>query len=266
MEAARVAALRGHQVTLVEASKALGGQLNLAKRAPFRVTIGDIADWQERQLNKLGVEIRLNTYFSDEDVLAQNAAAIIIATGSSPRMDGVFLSEPSVPIVGINHDYVMSSHDVMGNPSRRLSGRAIINDDVGHYEGIAVAEFLLSRGAAEVVYVTRFASLAPQMEAILIGGPARLRLYATGRFRLLPDSSILRLNADQSVEISAAMNTRRETVEAELVVLISHNSCNRAIYDELLDRHSRMMLIGDAKSPRYLETAIKEGNLAGRAL
>ena len=266
MEAARVAALRGHKVTLVEASKALGGQLNFAKKAPFRVTIGDIADWQERQLYKLGVEVTLNTYFESQDVLAEKADAVIVATGSSPRMDGIFLSEPSLPIAGLDQHFVVSSHDVMSNPPKNLSGKVVIDDDVGHYEGIAVAEFLLSRGVEQVIFVTRFASLAPYMEAILIGVPARLRLNRTGRFRLLPDSSILGISGNGTVEISAALGTRQELVEAQLVVLISHNRCNRTIFDELQGRQPRIELIGDAKSPRYLETAIKEGNLAGRAI
>jgi len=58
MEAARVAALRGHKVTLVEASSTLGGQVAIARRAPRLHSIGDIAFWLEQEIYRLGVEVR----------------------------------------------------------------------------------------------------------------------------------------------------------------------------------------------------------------
>src|SRR3546814_574310 len=71
MEAARVARLKGHRVTLVEASQNLGGQVAMAKRAPFLHTIGDIAYWLEQEIYRLGVEVRNGTYIGDIEIICE---------------------------------------------------------------------------------------------------------------------------------------------------------------------------------------------------
>jgi 2,4-dienoyl-CoA reductase-like NADH-dependent reductase (Old Yellow Enzyme family)/thioredoxin reductase len=263
MEAARLAALRGHRVTLVEASPNLGGQINLARRAPYRHTIGDITHWMERQVYQLGVDVRLGTYFEADDVVAYGADGIVLATGSRPRMDGVSLLDPSVPTSGIEQVHVWSSHDLMSSQTRRVHGTAVVSDDVGHYEAIAVAETLLDRGAEEVIFVTRLHSLAPQLDPAFTAEPAKKRLFGTGRFRVLPNSAITRIGEDE-VEISLFLGSRRERVRAAIVVLVSFNRCNNEIYEAIRDRHPDVQLVGDALSPRYLEEAIRNGNLAGR--
>ena len=81
-EVARVAAERGHNVTLVEASGELGGQFRLAGLQPRRSQITDYIEWFERQLNRLGVDIRFNTPFFAEDIIEFNPDAVVLATGS----------------------------------------------------------------------------------------------------------------------------------------------------------------------------------------
>jgi len=88
MEAARVAALAGHKVTLAEASHSLGGCVNIAKRAPYRLGIGDITEWLERQIYKLGVNVELSSYMTADEVMTIAPDAVIVATGSLPRING----------------------------------------------------------------------------------------------------------------------------------------------------------------------------------
>ncbi len=73
LEAARVAAERGHRVEVVEASAAVGGQFRLAGLQPRRGQILDLLDWYERQFDKLGVRLRLNTFLEAEEVAAHPA-------------------------------------------------------------------------------------------------------------------------------------------------------------------------------------------------
>jgi len=85
LEAARRAAFAGHKVILSESKGRIGGQLRLAAMMPKRHEIGDIIPWYERQLNKLGVEIRLNAPVG-EDLLGQIAPEVlVVATGSLPE-------------------------------------------------------------------------------------------------------------------------------------------------------------------------------------
>ena len=88
LEAARVAAERGHQVTLVEASDRLGGQFRLAGMQPRRQQILDYLDWQERQLTRMQVVVRLNTPMDADEVRAFGADVVILATGSQPTGEG----------------------------------------------------------------------------------------------------------------------------------------------------------------------------------
>jgi NADPH-dependent 2,4-dienoyl-CoA reductase/sulfur reductase-like enzyme len=87
MEAARVAAERGHKVSLLEAGARLGGQVLVAASASDRKDLIGIVDWRVDELARLGVEVRLNTYADAEIVLAEEPDAVIIATGGIPDME-----------------------------------------------------------------------------------------------------------------------------------------------------------------------------------
>ena len=84
LEAARVAAERGHKVVLFEAANQLGGQLLLAVRATWRRDLIAIVDWRTAELARLGVEVRLNTYATADDVQREKPDAVIVATGGVP--------------------------------------------------------------------------------------------------------------------------------------------------------------------------------------
>ena len=164
MEAARIAALRGHHVTLAEATGTLGGTINIAARAPTRHGIADIVMWQAATLERLGVTISYNTYVDADDTMLGGFDAVIVATGATPRMDGVQMSNPGEPVRGIDHAKVVSSRALLTDRSRDWGRRAVVIDDAGHYEGIAAAEHLVSLGL-EVAYVSRHVSFAPKVES-----------------------------------------------------------------------------------------------------
>jgi len=113
MEAARVAALRGHQVTLAEATTELGGMVNFAAKLPKRHGIADLTVWLEAEIYRLGVDVRLSTYLEAGDVAAFGADHVIVATGSSPRMDGVQVTNPGLPAQHMKQSHVLSSVDLL---------------------------------------------------------------------------------------------------------------------------------------------------------
>lgn len=271
MEAARVAALRGHHVTLAEASIDLGGALRIAARAPQRHGIADIAVWLEQEVYRLGVDVRLSTYLSADDICGMAPDAVILATGSMPRMDGIQLSHPGEPIAGIDRPQVLSSWDLLLERPPRAVKSAVVIDDVGHYEGIAAAEHLVAQGA-EVHFVTRHTAFAHQMEAALSAEPALQRL-ARGRFTLHLRTRALAIGHDD-VELLPgflpAGGPGAFRVPADRVVFISHNQPNRDLANELADALAgsgiALQVVGDANSPRFLPVAIREGRLAGMAV
>lgn len=234
MEAARVAALRGHTVTLAEAADDLGGTLRIAARAPQRHGIADIAVWLEQEIYRLGVDVRLSSYLSADDIRSLAPDAVILATGSLPRMDGIQLSHPGEPIAGIERPHVLSSWDLLLERPPRPVKSAVVIDDVGHYEGIAAAEHLLAQGA-EVHFVTRHAAFAHQMEAALSAEPA-LQRFARGRFTLHLRTRALAIGQNDVELLPAylpAGGPGAFRVPAERVVFISHNAPNRELASEL---------------------------------
>lgn len=267
MEAARVAALRGHTVTLAEAADDLGGTLRIAARAPQRHGIADIAVWLEQEIYRLGVDVRLSSYLSADDIRSLAPDAVILATGSLPRMDGIQLSHPGEPIAGIARPHVLSSWDLLLERPPRPVKSAVVIDDVGHYEGIAAAEHLLAQ-RAEVHFVTRHAAFAHQMEAALSAEPA-LQRFARGRFTLHLRTRALAIGQNDVELLPAylpAGGPGAFRVPAERVVFISHNAPNRELASELATSGIPLQIIGDANAPRFLPVAIREGRLAGMAV
>jgi 2,4-dienoyl-CoA reductase-like NADH-dependent reductase (Old Yellow Enzyme family) len=264
LEAARIAALKGHRVILAEASDDLGGAVSVARRAPRRIGIGDIVDWLSREIYRLGVEVRTGTYIEADDVRTIAPDVVIVATGSSPRMDGrQYLSQGHVAS-GIDLPHVLSSHDVLLSPKERSFGaRALVYDDAGHYEAIAVAEFLVDRGVA-VTFATGHSHFAPGVEASLTAEPALERL-AKGGFRLETYARLVSVEAKRAT-LEHRYGGEAFTVEADTVVFVSHNTSNRALTEALGEWPGKVIAVGDARSPRYLQTAIREGHMAARGI
>jgi 2,4-dienoyl-CoA reductase-like NADH-dependent reductase (Old Yellow Enzyme family) len=264
LEAARIAAMGGHDVVLAEATSDLGGCLNIAKRAPRRIGIGDIAEWLEREVYRLGVDVRLSTFVTADDIAAIGPDVVIVATGSSPRMDGRQFLSPGMATSGMDADHVVSSHDLLMDRTNRDWGQsALVYDDTGHYEGVAAAEFLIDKGIA-VTFVTGHKSFAPGLDASLSATPALERL-AEGDFKLVTYGTLENIG-EETAQVSLRYGGDPIEVAADTVVFISHNATNRDLLDALQDFDGPVIPVGDVRSPRYLQTAIREGHMAARGI
>ncbi len=160
LEAARVAAARGHEVVLLEAAGQPGGQIRLAARARRRSELIGIADWRIAQCHKHGVEIRCNQLAEAEDVLAESPEVVIVATGGLPNTG--FLER--------GEDLVVSSWDILSGDARpgapgaqsASDAEVLLFDDNGAHPGLQAAEALAEAGARlEIVTPERF--FAPEI-------------------------------------------------------------------------------------------------------
>jgi 2,4-dienoyl-CoA reductase-like NADH-dependent reductase (Old Yellow Enzyme family)/glycine/D-amino acid oxidase-like deaminating enzyme len=166
LEAARVAAERGHAVVLFEATEKAGGQILLAARSPRRRDLIGIVEWRLTQLERLGVEMRFSTLAAEGDVCSENPDVVFIATGGVPNTD----------LLAAGNDLVVSSWDVLSGQVKP-AGRALVFDDNGAHPGMQAAEMLAEAGAAvELVSPERF--FAPEM------GGLNHALYARAFHRL----------------------------------------------------------------------------------
>jgi 2,4-dienoyl-CoA reductase (NADPH2) len=101
---AATAAERGHRVVLFEAGDALGGQINLARRIPGKQEFDELLRYFTRRLEKGGVEVRLSTRATAEELLAEGFDRVVVATGIKPRVP---------EIAGGDHPKVLSYIDVI---------------------------------------------------------------------------------------------------------------------------------------------------------
>lgn len=265
MEAARVAALRGHDVILFEAQPDLGGTINIAAKLPTRHGIADIATWLEAEIYRLGVDVRLSTLAGKDDIMAENPDAVIIAAGSLPRMDGLQNSNPGEPIEGVDAPHVLSSMDLLIGGRNRKGSSAVVLDDTGHYEAAGVADLLVGEGA-KVTFVTPFNAFAFKVESALQTEPVLERMAkAKGEFILLTRHRLKKIDQDR-VEIAPTHDGPSFSVPGETVVLVTPNMPLRDLYEELEGEVDALILVGDAHSPRTLQKAIYEGHVAARGL
>ncbi len=134
LEAARVAAERGHKVVLFEAAPKPGGQIRLAAQTTWRKDLIQIVDWREAELDRLGVDLRCNIYAEAADVLAENPDHVFVATGGLP-------SEQSFP----GADLAVSCWDILSGDVR-AEAQVLICDHTGRHEAVATADLLSARG------------------------------------------------------------------------------------------------------------------------
>ena len=145
LEAARVCGLRGHQVTLFEKNKEVGGQINLAKRASWRGELAGVTTWLYEQVRKLNIDVRLGISAEIDDVLSENPEMVVIATGGKPNK-GIISGD----------DLVDSSRDVLaGNID--IKKNVLLFDNHGGHQGLCCAEVLLEQcEQLEIVTPDRF--------------------------------------------------------------------------------------------------------------
>ena len=261
MEAARVAALRGHNVILVEAMADLGGTLRYAGMAPTRQQFHDYIHWAQTAVYAAGVDVRLSTYLTEEDIAGIAPDHIVLATGAEPRVDGVQLSHPGEPFEGSGLGHVISANELFADPNRQATS-ALVVDETGHYEALAAAEYLLSRGVA-ITLVTRHQSVAPRMEGPHMIEPFLERM-ADKSFEYHVRTRVLKVDG-QSAVIQSIHEGPERRVNADLVVHVSLNRPRDELVPGLEASGVPYIYVGDAMSPRFLVAAVSSGNAAGRA-
>ncbi|HBM60778.1 MAG TPA: N-methylproline demethylase [Citreicella sp.] len=154
LEAARVAAERGHAVTVFEAADQPGGQIRLTARQERRREMSSIIAWRFEQCEKLGVQFRFNSFADGNDVLATDPSEVIIATGGLPHTE----------VLETGNDLVVSAWDILSGDVKP-GQTVLIHDDAGDHAGLMAAD-LLSESGSVVEIVTPDRSFAPEVMAM----------------------------------------------------------------------------------------------------
>jgi N,N-dimethylglycine/sarcosine dehydrogenase len=254
MEAARLAAERGHRVTLLEASDALGGQVRVAALAPHRGEYGRSIAWLARQLGRLAIEVRLGTEATVEALLAARPDAVVVATGATPR---------AAAWPGADRAHVVTAEAVLlGRVAVRPGQRCVVVDDEAHMRGPGAAEALLDAGG-RVEVITRETMVGLDIDPTL--RPALYRRLFTKGVVLTPLTAVLEV-ADRTLRVEHVYSGETREIEADLVVLALGGEARAGLYDRLRAAAPQLEVhrIGDAVAPRRLYDALLEGTRVGR--
>ena len=154
LEAARVAAERGHQVIVFEAASNPGGQIRLTAQSERRREMISIIDWRMAQCEKRGVVFHFNTWAEEDTITAEKPDVVIIATGGLPHTE----------VLTKGNDLVVSSWDIISGDVKPGSN-VLVFDDAGDHAGLQAAEFLAKAGA-KVEIMTPDRSFAPEVMAM----------------------------------------------------------------------------------------------------
>lgn len=256
LEAARVAAERGHRVTLAEASSRLGGNFLLAGLQPRRAQILDLLAWYERQLHKLGVDIRLNCYMEADDVAAMVPDAVILATGSLPPDTGFQKALPAIETLpGIEKGNVFSIEAVMSRQAR-LGKRVLLLDEGGGWRGGGTA-WKLAEDGHEVTILTPDAFVGKELQRTTADVPLRRILKKLG-VSWQVEVSIAEWHG-QGATIIDHNSGERSFVAADSLVLAMTNIAANWLATDLAARDIPYVEIGDGAAPRQAPYAFFDG-------
>ena len=260
-EAARVAAQRGHEVTVYERRPALGGALSLWAKLPGCEHLEGVAAWYARELDLLGVTVRLGVEADPHLALESQPDVVIAATGSCFSRGGESGFKQS-PIPGSMQDFVYAPEDVLEH-GVELSGTVVVLDDEGRHAAAGMA-VVAARAGREVEYVTRYPYATP---ALLFNANGR---YLIDRMRTagvkISTGCYISEIGDRQVTIYDTSSGAERTVEVGSVMLATMRRPETGVADQLAGTVPYVYVIGDAASPRTLIEATYEGQRFARVI
>lgn len=246
MEAARVAALRGHKVTLIEEQRSLGGQLRLAARPPGRGEFRHLIEWYQNQMTKLGVKLLLGRKATADLIHNLTPEAVIIATGSRPLFP---------ELEGLKQVKVAHASEILEKKAQ-IGQQAVIIGGGG--VGLETADFLASK-RKKVTVIEQLPEVGRDLEGST--KKALMARLAKKGVKILTGTTI------DKVEIGTLTiqwnGSKREIVFEEPLIIATGAEANLDLYESLKKtealKNIDLHVIGDSLSPRLLREAIFEG-------
>jgi len=241
MEVARLAALRGHRVTLLDEKDSPGGMLNLAILPPYKEELNNIIDYYSHQMEILDIDLNFSKTVTPEKLKEMQPDAIVLATGAMEVL-------PDIP--GIEGENVVTASDV-------LSGMASVGEKVvivgGGMIGVETAEFLVDNGK-DVTVIEMLKSIAAD-----IGPTSRWGLLSRVRkkIRILTSMQVTQIKPDSVTAVDA--DKQEEEIPADTVVVATGMLGRDDLAEFLLQSGIEHYLVGSCRNPGQIATAIADG-------
>ena len=267
LKAAEIAAKRGHKVTLFEKKDHLGGQVCIAAKGAGRAELEGITRYLIQQIDKLDVDIHLNTDVTAQMILDTNVDAVILATGSTPRRithTGIPPYDPENPDTpGVDQENVLTSWDLLEKEIETGDTVLVADDGEGHWKGVSIAELLLDQGK-NVKMISphdRFAfDLTAERKL-----PLLRRILKKG-LDFSPYTMIKEIDGNTVSLYNVHSREEWDIDGIDHVVLAYYHKANDDLYKALKGKVDELHRIGDCVAPRMIGDAIRDGENVARAL
>lgn len=243
MEAARVASLRGHDVTVIEKEDMVGGKFTVLSTPPEKDTFLLYKEYLEGQMNKLNVKIVHETITGAADLEKYEPDTVIVATGGH---------QTTVPVKGADLSHVVFAEEVLKGHSVGEKV-AVIG---GGLVGTETAKYLAVNG--------KKVTIIEMMDSIGRGvGPT----FAGHMFEFLAKHNVAQLTNAKVKEIQEGKVVLEDrTIEADTVIIAAGYAPNNDILDDIKAAYKDVQIIGDATQPRRIIDATEEAFLAATSL
>ena len=241
MEAARVAARRGHKVELYEQKGCLGGNLVAAGMPEFKKECHALVHWYGSELHELNVPVHLHSYIEEESILQSRADVVIIATGSTPV-------KQTIP--GFHHTF--SAETVLSG--KKDPGKTVIVSG-GGLVGCETALWLRNQGK-QVILVEKQSQILPISRELSYSSTETLK-------RLLPEKGIV-VKTDTVISHATAagviLQSEGQTItqSADSIITAIGYQSNNSLYDNLKTELKEIYLLGDAKQVKNIMHAVRD--------
>jgi len=250
METARVASLRGHEVTLIEKEEKLGGQINLASIPPSKQEMCKLVKYLSIQMEKAGVTVRTGREASSSLIDKVAPDVVVVATGGSPIIPD--------DIPGMNKEGVVTAWDVLAGKTRP-DGKVVILG--GGSVGCETADFLASSATVTILEMQRNVAMdmAIQSRHLLMQRLREkgVRIITSCKVEEILDDNALKITKDGGEEIMH---------HADHIVLALGTKAVNNLSEVLKEKVYEIHVIGDAKRPRTILEAIAEGAEIARTI
>jgi len=253
LEAARVAAERGHRVTLFEASEELGGQLSLWAQAPMTSEFRKTLNWYQTQLTQLQVRILTNKTITAEDIATLDADVLVLATGAKA-------AAPLPKAQGSNDISVIDPWQAIADPPTRK--HILINDEGGGRSALSAADKLLDQN--KITLVTAEYALGELVTAT-VRAPIYKRFLAS-HVEMYPSQEIHSINGSTVTLRSVHTGYETHIEDVDLVVDWRGATAETTLQPAVEASGLPHYVIGDCLAPRQVNIAIAEGALAAQSI
>ena len=253
LETARVAALRGHNVSLYEKEDILAKDLSIAAKAPGREGWDDARRYFTYQMKFLGVDVHLGVTVTTEMVLEQNCDAVVVATGALPDM-------PDIP--GSDGTNVVEMKQVLQKEVE--VGRNVVVVAIQHHmHGLQMADFLTEDGR-KVELLTTSAYAGDKLDIFTIED-IYARLLRKGVI-FSPLTAVKEIRNNTVVTYNILTGIERNIEGVDTVVFCTEGRVNNSLYHSLKGKVKELYQVGQCASPREMLDSVHDGAFIGRIL